>query len=100
MENPVKVSEIQDLTELLLSDKILRYADIRSVESAENIATRLLYAGYRQQLVGVWIRDTDKLQYNVPSYHCSNCGKTARYDNHMRQYILSTFCEHCGAKMI
>ena len=63
------------------------------------VAEHLYNKGWRKQSDGEWITETTDWVYDVKKTYCSKCGTNARYDNFMREYILTNFCPHCGAKM-
>jgi predicted RNA-binding Zn-ribbon protein involved in translation (DUF1610 family) len=66
---------------------------------AEILTEKLQETGYRKQSEGEWITETVNWVYDVKKKYCSACGTNARYDTHMREYILTNFCPTCGAKM-
>ena len=44
---------------------------------------------------GEWVYDSDK----VWILHCSVCGKPAFFDDYDADYVRSSYCPCCGAKM-
>lgn len=45
--------------------------------------------------VGKWVSDPDKEWV----LHCSICNMEAYFDDYEGEYLRSTYCPHCGAKM-
>lgn len=43
---------------------------------------------------GEWLTDTEK-----GDKYCSECGTGARWDSIGREFLLTTYCHHCGARM-
>ena len=91
----------------LLFDSLCRHID-KSCKLAENIADDLIANGVTVQECGHWVSYELNEPYGCMGdkewYRCSKCGK----DAHGRCYedewysapILSSYCPHCGVKMI
>lgn len=48
-----------------------------------------------------WATDEEDLYWGnaLKRKHCSNCRKRAHFDKTKREFVLTAFCGHCGAKM-
>ena len=50
---------------------------------------------------GRWETDKEDMEWgnSLKRKHCTNCGKRPHFDKEKREFVLSDFCPHCGAKM-
>lgn len=50
---------------------------------------------------GRWETDKEDIEWgnSLKRKHCTNCNKRPHFDKEKREFVLSNFCHHCGAKM-
>ena len=50
---------------------------------------------------GHWAIDEEDIEWgnSLKKRYCTNCGKRPHYDKEKREFILSDYCPHCGAKL-
>ena len=50
---------------------------------------------------GRWATDEEDIYWgnSLKRKYCTNCGKRPLYDKEKREFILTSYCPHCGAKM-
>lgn len=50
---------------------------------------------------GEWATDKEDIEWgnSLKRKHCTNCGKRPHFDKEEREFILTNYCPHCGAKM-
>lgn len=50
---------------------------------------------------GKWATDKEDIEWgnSLKRKHCTNCGKRPHFDKEEREFILTNYCPHCGAKM-
>lgn len=50
---------------------------------------------------GRWETDEEDIKWgnSLKRKYCTNCGKRPHFDKEKREFVLSDYCPHCGAKM-
>ena len=50
---------------------------------------------------GRWATDEEDIRWgtSLKRKHCTNCGKRPHFDKEKREFVLTNYCPHCGAKM-
>ena len=50
---------------------------------------------------GRWATDEEDIKWgnSLKRKHCTNCGKRPHFDKEKREFMLTDYCPHCGAKM-
>lgn len=66
-------------------------------------AARLYDEGVELEPVrhGRWATDEEDIEWgnSLKRKHCTNCGKRPHFDKEKREFVLTNYCPHCGAKM-
>lgn len=50
---------------------------------------------------GQWATDAEDIEWgnSLKRKYCTNCGKRPHFDKEEREFVLTNYCPHCGAKM-
>ena len=66
-----------------------------------DIAEQVVDAGYAPVVHGEWETDKEDIEWgnSLKKKYCSVCGKRPWYDRINREFVLTSFCPNCGAKM-
>lgn len=50
---------------------------------------------------GHWATDKEDIEWgnSLKRKYCTNCGKRPHFDKEEREFVLTNYCPHCGAKM-
>lgn len=74
--------------------KANRMEDIVLIADIRRAARVIPAADVVEVCHGEWLTDTEK-----GDKYCSECGTGARWDSIGREFLLTTYCHHCGARM-